>query len=447
MMESSHNYLDEAKKLAEYIVKLSPDKIPKEYTNLQRKTTFGKPMIEDFGDFFPFIFWAGKQKWAWQVSKDVLKEYQTEDGLFKTGTIYDADKMSDIVVGLQLMGELTKDPSYVYATKRVFDGLKKKMITRKGYVIYKKTPLFNYPLSSGKFAGIYIEEAAKLHETEGEYLKLSQHMASPWIQNKFSEKYGLFPFACTSFLKPLLNTLFKRETSFDFDTFMLAKSNTNLIFGLTRLYKNNKNATLKKVLCKWYRSLPILENKTINTLWAPKKNLRLCCLETNIAAIDALIDITLATGEQESLKLAESVSQAWIGYQNKTGLIDEVPQVINTGKLSKKMVNFSMKNKHISRLDSQTDFSVVLLKLWDLTENQTYLTSAKKIIDGIIKYHKFEDGYVEFVNTKTGSHENSKVIETKFLSLLIKAFMTMHECNNDRKIYKNKLLIELVRDR
>ena len=71
---------------------------------------------------------------------------------------------------------------------------------------------------------------------------------------------------------------------------------------------------------------------------------------------------------------------------------------------------------------------------------------AKNIADGVIKHHKYKEGFVEFVNIKTGE-KKGHVIETKFLFLLLKLFILFHEIENGKEVYKDKLIKDLIRDR
>ena len=110
------------------------------------------------------------------------------------------------------------------------------------------------------------------------------------------------------------------------------------------------------------------------------------------------------------------------------------------------MKNYSMSRTDISRLDSQVDFAVVILKVYELTKDKKYLDAAKNITNGIIKYHKFNKGFIEFVNIKTKEQKGHK-IETKFLFLILKLLILMHNIENGKKIYKDKLIKDLIRDR
>jgi len=134
-----------------------------------------------------------------------------------------------------------------------------------------------------------------------------------------------------------------------------------------------------------------------------------------------------ALKNEEILKLAKSCADSWIKHQSKTGLIPH-----------------SIENQ-FSRLDPQTDFAVVLLKLSEITGKKKYHTSAVKTLNGILKYHKLDVGYVDYVNIET-KEKRDFIIQTKFLSLLLKLFLLTYEISK-KKIYENDLLKSLIRDR
>jgi uncharacterized protein YyaL (SSP411 family) len=222
-------------------------------------------------------------------------------------------------------------------------------------------------MAAADICGIYIEEAVKLFEITGEkeYLDMAKKMAQPWLNNTFFKKYAVFPFACTlPSIKPLLNPLFRKKTSFDFDTFMLTKSNTNLIYGLCRLYHHTNDNRIEENLTKWYSSIKeklLIKGSHINSLWSPNEKFSISYLGADHAAIDALIEISLTLKKDEPLKLAIDLAKGWLKKAGKTGLVGEIPFEYPTKKYSRVMINQGMLRKGVSRLDSQTDFIVVLL--------------------------------------------------------------------------------------
>ena len=129
--------------------------------------------------------------------------------------------------------------------------------------------------------------------------------------------------------------------------------------------------------------------------------------------------------EEKCLVYAEKVAEFWLNLQSKLGLIP------------------NRLDKSYTHLDNKTDFAVALLKLYALTENKKYKNAAIKIIDGVIKFHRTDRGYVTSVDAKSGEIVNYEV-KTKFNSLFLKPLIAI---DREDEIYKDKKLYNILRDR
>jgi hypothetical protein len=465
-------FIKEAVSLADYLINLTKNNnLPLEYTNLKKNNNFGNVMVDDFGDYLPFVEWLGQttnnkySEWVKQKAFFTIQNFQMPNGLLCTSfkkknkipkknnlKIFNADKMSDSILGVNLMYDLTKKESYEKTLTRFFTALDKKMTSKKGIIYYKKTPFFKYPFSMGKYCGLYIEELVKFYEvTKDEHLlKLAEKLSRPWIEDTFFKKQGLIPFKCTfALIKPFAQVLFKKLTSFSFETSMLTKSNTNMIFGLARLQNIINSDKINHALNQWVNAVEsklLTKENVLLSIWQEHNKFNISYLGADHAAIDALLEIYLVNKNKKALNLAIKITGGWLKFQSKIGLVTETPYEYNLSKLSKIMKNYSMSRTDISRLDSQVDFAVVILKVYELTKDKKYLDAAKNITNGIIKYHKFNKGFIEFVNIKTKEQKGHK-IETKFLFLILKLLILMHNIENGKKIYKDKLIKDLIRDR
>lgn len=462
-------YMEEAVSLADYLISLTDNKVPLEYTDIENDKMFGNITVDDLGDNIPFIAWLGYLnnkkylEWAEDQAQTIVKHYQMPNGLLCTrhlkkgypkknnNKVFNADKMSDSALGLNLMYSLTKDETYMTSLLIFFIGLIE-VISSQGFIYYKKSPFFTFPFSTGKYCGLYIEELIKAYEPRGceGLLTYAKILAYPWIREPFFKRNGLFPFKCTNpMIKPFAQILFKRTTSFTFDTAMLTKSNANLIFGLVRLQTVVKDPEIERALNLWVKAVQtklLTHEGILTSIWQENKSRTISYLGADHAAIDALLEIYHVTNNKSAYDLAIRITNGWIKLQSETGLVIETPYNYDTKELSKLMKNYSMTRTDISRLDSQTDFAIMVLKVYELTEDVKYLSVAEKIAKGIIEYHKFGKGYVEFVNTETGE-QIIKPIETKYLFLLLKLFLLMYEVKRGKKIYKDALIKDIIRDR
>lgn len=465
--------IQRAEEIAEIVIEASQKRIPGEFFLNNKRITLGNLMIDDFGDYLPFFAWLGKlnrkkySNWAELISNKIISNFQLSNGLLITNFdsskrskspkthSFNADKMSDALLGINLMYQLTLDKKYLSSSAKLLRGIKRIMLKR-NFVIYKSfLGTLQVPLSSGKYAGLYIEEAVRLYEftKEKEYLYLAKNMTDAWINNTYFIKNGIFPFVCTStIMKPFVNLALDLKTTFNLNTAMLTKANTNLISGICRLYRHTGSPALKNALLKWGNSVEkklLLKNGTLSSIYEKGRGARkLSYLAADQAAIEVLLDIYMATNDKHMLDLAVNLSRSWIALAGKTGLIPEIPFTFHIKGLSPIMVNESMKKKGISRLDSQTDFGIVLLKLYELTKKQYIKKAADRILNAVFKYHVVNQNVFEFVNVQDGSLiEPANKIETKMLTLLLKFPLVKYEITNKKRIYKDGLLRDLLRDR
>ena len=103
------------------------------------------------------------------------------------------------------------------------------------------------------------------------------------------------------------------------------------------------------------------------------------------------------------MSFAKEIASYWLKFQGKTGLLPLYP----SGKES--------------FIDSETDMSIALKKLYEITSDNKYKTASDLIFDGFVKHHgKFD--YPLSVNVDTGELVNDTQ-RTKFLALALKLFL------------------------
>ena len=92
----------------------------------------------------------------------------------------------------------------------------------------------------------------------------------------------------------------------------------------------------------------------------------------------------------------------------------------------------SKEKKRRGFFDNQVDMSVVMLKMFCYTGDNTYLDSADICLNSILKFCQKPFGFVDYVNVETGSNYNSRhylKYQTLFLKLLILHHL-VHEGEN-----------------
>ncbi len=125
-----------------------------------------------------------------------------------------------------------------------------------------------------------------------------------------------------------------------------------------------------------------------------------------------------------------AITEFWLKRSNYSGLINDTVY----------------DDEWYSVLDSNVDFCINLLKLYEKTEQEYYHDKAEMIVEGIVKYFKARYGYYWKIDTKQLKPLTSK-IETKYLGLLIKLFVVYVEFKRGKSLFKDSILRNLARDR
>lgn len=452
--------MNEYLKISDELIRflLSSNNVPyfKEYTDVTVGKSFGNVMIEDLGDSIPFMFWVGEElgerysETADKTAKFLINLFQYKNGFFKTSEKlkflkpYNFDKMTDLSLGINLMYTLTKDQTYLRSSEKFFNALGNMAARKNGFVplLYFSKIGLGLNFSTGKF-GLYAEELCNLYEFTNnvEYLKSASDIVKPWINSKFFQTNGLFPFMFKpELLKGIMNIPFKRKFGFNIESAMSSKANTNLIYGLNSLYRITKDNNLYSILEKWYNAVKTKfmdKDCSLYSLW--DKEGRYKFLGCDHAVIDTFLEFYYNTKEKRFLDDAEKMANFWIKNQDKSGLIQQ--GVTGFPVCADLKMKYGDKPNYF-RLDPQVDFSVVLIKLHQLTQKSKYMKTASKLISAVCEHHKYKSAFVDILN-----HSKNKInytIETKFLFLILKALM--FEKYKDR-IYKDNKIRLLLRDR
>ncbi len=455
------DYIEQSRRIFDFLISIKKDEFWKELVDLDSNQNYGQTMIDDLGDTMPFMAFFGKtsgKKYlaeADTISKSSILKFR-KNGLFittnktalKSLSFFDSNKMSDLILGINLLYMLTKDEFYLNASKAFFDSMGKRMISKKGFVNFMYINGIKLKFTSGSFSGLYMEELCSLYEftKEKKYLEQADNIAKYWINSDHFKKNNLFSFGLDhNFVTgKFMRKLFKKTIGCDIDSVMTSKANTNLLFGLCELYKLTKDLEVRKSILLWKTALvkKLRSDKGYFYSLLAEKEKKYISLAYDHAVIDVFLEIYRVTGDKESLELAKSTADSWISLQGKSGL---VPETIE-GEQTSFVKEHKDLSHNVSRLDSQTDFSVVLMKLYELTQDKKYIVSADKILRGIMDYHRYKKGFVDILDLST-LKPLSGIIEAKFLFLLTKTFLLRAYISTGGKVYKTDLVRSLVRDR
>jgi len=278
-----------------------------------------------------------------------------------------------------------------------------------------------------------------------------------WIKSDFFQKYGLFP--SKFFLKNkiknrifseidiLLPNKIKKRSGNTFwyskkrkapianflygmpigEKVQCMKENTNLVFCMIEAYRVYGDKIYKEAIDKWIKGLKenMYEEGFIYKLWAPSSKVRVIELSQNFSVIDILCDAySFVFHKQDYLGFAEELASSWIDEMWDIGLIPRTPK------------------GDYNHLDEQTDFCISLMRLYELTKKEKYREVAERIFEGILRFHKGENGYVLSVG-KRGNVINS-TISPKYNSLFLKALILFSE---KERMYNSDYFHGLLKDR
>lgn len=386
-------------------------------------------IFPDLGDFLPFFLYFGEDDFITSqinLLKKILKDERliSEFSSFGIKNLVKSYEYSDLILGLY--------DYYLYSgTNENHNFLLKNIeIIIKSFNFNKNLSSFYLPKYKIHFPvvdtrdGTFIEIFAELYvlEKDKKYLDIAENIYRQLKLSSFYKKNKLFPiYIPTNLFASVLR-------SNKFKSVAICKNNTNTLFGLLSLYSIVQD---EDVLVDIYNI--IFEIKKVamvdgfGVIQNPLREENYATLTASFPLIDFLCDFYMTIKDQEMLILAEKIALYWIKLQGKTGLFPLYSNGIE------------------SFLDSETDMYIALYKLHEITGNEKYKESAEKCLDGIIRFHG-ANNYVLGVNIDSGDVLNSTQ-RTKFIALFLKALILGIELQKGSKIYENKKLFNLMKDR
>ena len=146
--------------------------------------------------------------------------------------------------------------------------------------------------------------------------------------------------------------------------------------------------------------------------------------------IDVSIEAYLKLEDDAFLELAVMLANYWISRQSKIGLF---PTYIN-GDWSKSAL-----------VDNNADMIVDLIKLYEITENENYLSSVLSCIKATAKYYP-QTGWSSKLSIESGAPRSSFCL-IKYVGGALKGLLVAYEFLRNTKVIGNEVLQNLARDR
>lgn len=393
-------------------------------------------IFPDLGDFLPFFLYFNEDKFIdtqIEIFKKILKNniLISEHKTLGFKNLAKSYEYSDLIYGLVDYYLFKKDDlSKKLLITNIDTAIKIFNFNKKFNSFYFPKFRFRLPIQDSR-DGMMIELCLDLYKVfkEEQYLDIAQNIFSQLVAQKFYKKYGLFStfYSENIFVKLLL---FNKSSKKYFYSAEIMKNNTNTLFALLSLYnKTKKEDVLTHIdnIVKTIKNKATIENYGIIKTFLPNKKNDSAFLFSSFAFLDFLCDLYFSLKRNKDLEFAKQIANFWIAQQGKTGLFP------------------LYHNSHESYLDGETDMTIALFKLAELTGDEQYSIAAEKCFAGIIKYHAPYD-YILSVDIDTGKVIDKKQ-RTKFICLFLKLLILKIEYDKGKKIYHNQELFNILRDR
>lgn len=373
-------------------------------------------VIDDLGDFIPFIGYYNREDLVLRH----LHYIEKNKHLIK---FVRAFSYTDFLFGLHWYARIGIHAELALSLAEYFKEDVLKLFFKNGFSSYKyyfTLPFFN------SLDATYIEIWTEFYRStkKAEYLDNAVKLSNFLINTDVFKRRGL-----------LSEVIFSNELSFldgfnpnkRFQSVRIMKNNTSFGFALIDLYKHTRLESVRDAIemlvdgieKNAMKEVGVSSHALLNHSARPY-------LTPSFAVIDMLCDTYQSLRLNKALMLAVKIADFWLQQQSQ-----------NTGLFPNEA------NGSDSYFDSETDMTIALFKLFELTQNQKYFVAAHKTLDGLIKHHIKDSRYVLQVDIQNGKVTDA-MEKTKFSLLFLKPFIYLNEGGN---IYGNDTLFTLLKDR
>lgn len=374
-------------------------------------------IIDDFGDVAPFMYLYG--------GNDICTHHLGYIAAHPESVDFNrAFASTDLILGLiwyaKVVNDTQKAALATDIAAKIADSVVNKWFSGPSFNSIQKYH-FVLPVANGIDA-TYVEVWTELYRITNNqrYLDLAKKTFHFWRKRQIASQIKLIPIHSANI--PIVGTVINR---YGFKAHRVMKDNTNYGFGLLDLFRVNPEQEVKQAFVELHKALSVYAKKDQLSNVIEEGKPDDTELLTAFAFIDLSADAYQTFNESIYLETAITVADIWLDRQHPT-----------TGLFP------MFKNDASTYFDSETDMGVSLLKLYECTNDERYLKSAQRLLDGIMHYHLAQE-YPLQVDVATGA-VTTKNLKTKFVALAIKF---LHLAQFPGQIYKNDELFMLAKDR
>lgn len=385
------------------------------------------PVIADFGDILPFLYLFGRRQFVRQQLH--LAQPYLWHGLYQRAGRVQTLFNHDFLLGLIDLYQLSRDPEILAWASKAADTLWGKLRCHDRIVDSLDTTkqrTFQYWRQANPYNGGFIEPFVQLYLLTGRERFLSRAIAEArsWINSGFFQRYGLF--RRVNLVGPeRVSALIARLAAGPL--VKLFKDNTNLVFSLVTLYGQVGEQWIKDSILHWVSGFEqyLLNDGAVFMYLDKTRRGGRVDIKAAFPTLDLLCDIYwFVERDPRILGMARLIGDYWLSQQWPNGLFPQAP---------------GAKGDH---LDCNTDMSIALVKLAELTREERYLEAARRCACANLETHFSDYGYILSVDAD-GQVIDDRIM-TKYQGLLLKlALLNWEEPN----IYGNGCLYDLLKDR
>lgn len=395
----------------------------------------GKPLVYDIGDILPFLYYFGEHDFCdkqIEMTVEIIEKkwlYQKDSNKLKI-----VDQI-DMLLGFIELYRLSQKDKHLFYARRIFESINTYFL-RNGIVCYTEIPKNDIrPVYLSLYGAMVIELAVDLYDFTNDdfYINKAEEISDIIINDKFFIKNGFFcsgyyfkGFSLKEFYLPFLKHKWRIKTT----------KSSNFISGLISLYEKTHNENIEKAIDRYFNSIEIkLYNNDFfySTAYIENQKLNSQQLFGTFLTIDRLCHAFFVFKKEKYIRFAKKIADSWLKKQGKTGLFP---------------YNY---DGNISWLDSCTDFSVSLLRLFELTKEEKYKHAADDCYQGILEFNwPYESVDIHngekmkpLLHSSPDSQDEYRS-DPKFKALFLKLMIYY---NSDKKIFEENGLFKLLRDR
>lgn len=410
-------------------------------------------LVDELGDYAQYVWVLGRRTgradlcaWALEQAHLAGRLHQRDCGLIlrrptaagRAVEFFNALEIGDTLWGLTELAALSGDETVARIRDRLVEGIWRLGLTG-GQVAYGvlfrgRSRLAALPITEPMTAGYVGESLVNMHLDGKHPLDLTRASALllPWLRTPSFECHGLFTRWVTAPLPGLkagLDLQFRLRGHHGLGICKLVKGDTYLAMALLALQRVSPEERIRQGLGRWFQALAGLrlpDGRFANYLDPATGRRWWVRLGENHSVIEALIDLHVDLGLEGALDWAAACAEAWLARRTPAGL---VPEEDGSGR---------------AFLDPQTDLSVDLFKLAELTGRAAYAEAAGRILEAVWSRHRLPRGLSQSADDRTPQPGE---VETKFLGLALKGLLVRDAFERGERLLGESSLRRLCSDR